>query len=106
MDTVSFVKRNTLSVTLPVAMMVAYNALLSRKEPMWTTQPMNIVLPLVLMIVLSPGIILSVPPSSDSSLLFSGKSSTATQLVVHAVVMVLALKVIRDAFPQFYSFSL
>lgn len=106
MDTVSFVNRNSLTVALPVLIMVAYNALLSRKEPMWASQPMNIVLPLVMAIALSPGVVLSVPPAVDSSVLFSGKSATMTQLLVHAVVMVLALKFVRDSFPQFYSFSL
>lgn len=105
-DTISFAQRNSLTVVLPIVAMVVYNYMLTRKEPMWTLQPMNIVLPMLFMTALSPGLILSLPPGDGSKILFSGRGATNTQLLVHALAMLLGLKFVRDSFPQFYSFSL
>ena len=103
-EMLKFVERNPLSVLLPTLMMVAFNLLLTRKEPMWPTQPMNIILPLVVMTLISPGVIVSVPP--DGKILFSGDGATMSQLVVHALAMLVILKNIRAIFPQYYSFAL
>jgi len=105
-STIAFAQRNSLTVVAPVVAMVVYNYLLSRKEPMWAVQPMNIVLPMLMLVALSPGVIASLPPSGASRVLFSGRGGTTTQLVVHAAVMICLMKIVREKFPQLYSFSL
>ena len=101
-----FVNDNMLTVIVPTLFMILYNFLLSRKEPMWSMQPMNIVLPMLATALLSPGVILSVPPQDGSKILFSEFGSTPTQLAVHGVFMVLLLYQVRRTFPQYYSYSL
>ena len=53
-----------------------------------------------LFIILSPGILLSIPPGSKG-LFMSGQTSVQSA-VVHAVVFALAFALLRKQFPQYY----
>jgi hypothetical protein len=52
----------------------------------------NILVPVVLFILLSPGVLLSLPPCSGR----------LTQVVTHAVVFVAVYAGLRSFFPQYY----
>jgi uncharacterized membrane protein YdjX (TVP38/TMEM64 family) len=52
----------------------------------------NIFVPVILFILLSPGVLLSLPPGSGR----------LTQVVTHAVVFGVVYSVLRSVFPQYY----
>jgi len=53
-----------------------------------------------LFIILSPGILLSIPPGSKG-LFMSGQTSVSSA-VVHAVVFAMVFAILRKQFPQYY----
>ncbi len=52
----------------------------------------DILVPVVLFIVLSPGVLLSLPPGS----------SHFVQVVTHSVVFAVVYSILRSVFPQYY----
>ena len=52
----------------------------------------NVLVPVVLFILLSPGVLLSLPPGA----------SRLTQVVTHAVVLGVVYWTLRSVFPQYY----
>lgn len=62
-----------------------------------TLKPMDLIVPTVLFILLSPGLLLQIPPGS----FMSGKTSIQAVLV-HALVFALLFAFLRSQFPQFY----
>jgi phosphotransferase system glucose/maltose/N-acetylglucosamine-specific IIC component len=67
---------------------------------MLSKQVMNILVPVILFIILSPGLLLTIPPLSNG-LLKSGQTSVPSVLV-HAVVFALIYHVLRTKFAQYY----
>jgi hypothetical protein len=61
---------------------------------------LNIIIPVILFIILSPGLLLNIPPV-DGVWLVSGKSSIAS-VFVHAIVFALIYWLLRKYFPQYY----
>ena len=61
---------------------------------------LNVVVPVVLFVLLSPGLLLTIPPLSRG-LLTSGQTSVMAVLV-HAVVFALVYSFLRRTFPQYY----
>jgi hypothetical protein len=61
---------------------------------------LNIVVPVILFVLLSPGVLLTIPPLSRG-LLMSGQTST-TAVIVHAVVFALVYSFLRSTFPKYY----
>ena len=53
---------------------------------------LNVLVPVVLFVLLSPGVLLSLPPGS----------SRITQVVTHAVVFGVVYWFLRRTFPQYY----
>jgi hypothetical protein len=60
----------------------------------------DIVVPLLLYIVLTPGVLLTLPPGSKG-VLMSGQSSPAA-VAVHTLVYAVVFALMRKQFPQFY----
>ena len=60
----------------------------------------NILVPVVLFVLLSPGVLLTIPPMSKG-LLMSGQTSV-TAVLVHAVVFLVVYWFLRKTFPQYY----
>ncbi|MAR39685.1 MAG: hypothetical protein CMD22_03205 [Flavobacteriales bacterium] len=60
----------------------------------------DLIVTTTLFIILSPGILLSIPPGSKG-LFMSGQTSVQSA-VVHAVVFALAFALLRKQFPQYY----
>lgn len=52
----------------------------------------NVIVPVVLFILLSPGVILSLPPGA----------SRLVQVATHAVVFGIVYTILRSVFPQYY----
>ena len=52
----------------------------------------NILVPVLLFVLLSPGVLLSLPPGAGH----------LTQVVTHAVVFAVVYSVLRMVFPQYY----
>jgi hypothetical protein len=52
----------------------------------------NVIVPVVLFILLSPGVILSLPPGSGR----------LVQVATHAVVFGIVYTILRSVFPQYY----
>lgn len=63
-------------------------------------KPLNLIVPMVLFIILSPGLLLTIPPV-DGKLFASGKTSVAA-ILVHAVVFVLIYAILRYLFKDKY----
>ena len=61
---------------------------------------LNIIIPVILFILLSPGLLLNIPPV-DNVYLVSGKTSVSS-IIVHAVVFALVYFLLRKNFPQYY----
>lgn len=66
----------------------------------FTLTPADLAVPALLFVLLTPGVILTIPPMGGS-LLFSGKTGV-TQVLVHAFVFSLTYATMRGTFPQFY----
>ena len=60
----------------------------------------DLIVTTTLFVILSPGILLSIPPGSKG-LFMSGQTSVQSA-VVHAVVFALAFALLRKQFPQYY----
>jgi phosphotransferase system glucose/maltose/N-acetylglucosamine-specific IIC component len=67
---------------------------------MLSKQVMNILVPVLLFIILSPGLLLTIPPLSGG-LLKSGQTSVPS-VMVHAVVFALVYHLLRKQFAQYY----
>ena len=61
---------------------------------------LNVVVPVVLFVLLSPGLLLTLPPLSRG-VLTSGQTST-TAVLVHALVFGLVYSLLRSTFPKYY----
>lgn len=60
----------------------------------------DIVVPLLLFIALTPGVLLTIPPGAKG-LFMSGETSGAA-VAVHTLVFALVFSLLRGAFPQYY----
>jgi hypothetical protein len=60
----------------------------------------NILVPTLLFIILSPGLLLTIPPQ-DKGLFMSGQTSV-TSILVHAVVFAILFYALRTFFSQYY----
>ena len=60
----------------------------------------DLIVTTTLFIILSPGILLSIPPGSKG--LFMSRQTSVQSAVVHAVVFALAFALLRKQFPQYY----
>lgn len=60
----------------------------------------DIVVPLILFIALTPGVLLTIPPGAKG-LFMSGETSGAA-VAVHTLVFALVFSLLRGAFPQYY----
>jgi hypothetical protein len=60
----------------------------------------DIVVPLILYIALTPGVLLTIPPGAKG-LFMSGETSGAA-VAVHTLVFALVFSLLRGAFPQYY----
>lgn len=67
---------------------------------MYDIMDLNVVVPVVLFVLLSPGLLLTLPPLSRG-VLTSGQTST-TAILVHGVVFALVYSFLRRTFPQYY----
>lgn len=56
----------------------------------------DLVVPLTLFVLLSPGMLVSLPPGGEPG------STTMTKVLVHAIVFSLIFALLRYKFPQFY----
>ncbi len=61
---------------------------------------LNVIVPVILFVLLSPGLLLTIPPLSRG-LLMSGETSTLA-IIVHAVVFAIVYSFLRKTFPQYY----
>ncbi len=61
---------------------------------------LNVVVPVILFVLLSPGLLLTIPPLSRG-LWMSGQTSMMA-IIVHAVVFALVYSFLRRTFPQYY----
>jgi hypothetical protein len=62
---------------------------------------MNILVPTLLFIVLSPGLLLTLPPVSKGKIFMSHETSV-TAILVHAVVFALLFFLVRHYFSKYY----
>ena len=60
----------------------------------------DLIVPAVLFVLLTPGVILTLPPSGGP-VLFSGRTGIV-QVLVHTVVFTITFASLRGIFPQFY----
>jgi len=60
----------------------------------------SIIVPVILFVLLSPGVLLTLPPLSKG-VFMSGQTSTVAVLV-HAVVFGIVYFLLRRTFPQYY----
>jgi len=67
---------------------------------MLSKQVMNILVPVVLFIILSPGFLLTIPPSSNG--LFRSNQTSISSIFVHAIVFALIYSYLRKQFSQYY----
>mgnify|MGYP003349387870 FL=1 len=63
-------------------------------------RPADLIVPAVLFVLLTPGILLTIPPSSRG-VLMSGQSSV-TAVGVHTLVFALVFSFLRGQFPNYY----
>lgn len=60
----------------------------------------DIVVPLLLFIILTPGVLLTIPPGSKG--LFMSGQTSGPAVAVHTLVFALVLSLLRGSFPQYY----
>lgn len=65
----------------------------------FTLKRADLIVPTVLFVLLSPGLLLSVPPQGK---LFMSGQTGVTQVLVHAIVFALVFAFLRMQFPKFY----
>jgi hypothetical protein len=61
---------------------------------------LNIIVPVILFILLSPGLLLNIPPV-DGQFLLTGKTSIPS-IIVHAIVFAIIYFLLRKNFSQYY----
>lgn len=66
----------------------------------FTLTPADLIVPALLFILLTPGVILTLPPNGGP-VFFSGQTGIA-QVLVHTVVFSITFASLRGIFPQFY----
>ena len=66
----------------------------------FTLTPADLVVPALLFIVLTPGVLLTIPPGTEGVLL-SGQTGIV-QVIVHAVIFSILYSSLRGIFPRFY----
>jgi hypothetical protein len=59
----------------------------------------DLVVPAILFLLLSPGILLSIPPKGG---LFMSKQTSLPSIAVHTVVFALVFSILRQKFPVYY----
>ena len=88
---------NLLSVLIhALVLVVLYWALLKYALGVSFTKA-DLVVPAVLFLLLSPGVLVTIPPGA----IMSGTTST-TAVAVHTVVFALVFGLLRSSFPQYY----
>jgi hypothetical protein len=60
----------------------------------------DLIVPAILFILLSPGLLLTLPPSSGG--IFMSRQTSVTAIVVHAIVFTVIFAGLRKVFPKFY----
>jgi len=60
----------------------------------------NILVPVILFILLSPGVLLTLPPLSKG--IFMSGQTSITAVLVHGVVFGVVYAILRRVFPQYY----
>ena len=63
-------------------------------------KPANVLVPVLLFIVLSPGLFLTIPPM-DGGVFRSGQTSWQS-VIVHAIIFALIYVFLRNMYPQYY----
>lgn len=74
---------------------------LSIKDVNIRNLPLNIIMPVILIVLFSPGLILSLPAANNKGIFMSGQSSVATS-VVHSVVVGGVFYLLLKNFPEYY----
>jgi hypothetical protein len=62
--------------------------------------PADIIVPLVLFVLLSPGVLLTIPPASRG--LFMSGQTSGTAVAVHSVVYAIVYAILRGKFAKYY----
>ena len=60
----------------------------------------DLIVPAILFILLSPGLLLTLPPGSGG--VFMSRQTSVTAIIVHAVVFTAVFSGLRKVFPKFY----
>ena len=63
-------------------------------------KPMNVIVPVLLFIILSPGLFLTLPPLSRG--VWMSRETSVVSVLVHAVVFLFIYALLRKYFAQFY----
>jgi len=61
---------------------------------------LNVIVPIILFVLLSPGLLLTLPPMSNG--VFNSGQTSVTSILVHAVVFGVVYAGLRAYFPQYY----
>ena len=61
---------------------------------------LNVIVPVILFIILSPGLLLTLPPLSKG--IFNSEQTSVVAILVHAVVFGVVYTGLRAVFPQYY----
>jgi hypothetical protein len=61
---------------------------------------LNVIVPVILFILLSPGLLLTLPPLSKG--IFNSEQTSVVAILVHAVVFGVVYTGLRAVFPQYY----
>lgn len=65
-----------------------------------STKKTDLIVPTILFIALSPGMLLTIPPGSGG--LFMSGQTSLNSMIVHSLVFALLYAFLRQRFPQFY----
>lgn len=63
-------------------------------------RPTDLVVPTILFMLLSPGMLLTLPPSSGG--VFASGQTSVTAVLVHSLVFAIVFAFLRKTFPQYY----
>ena len=61
---------------------------------------LNVIVPVILFVLLSPGLLLTIPPVSRG--LFMSCETSTLAIIVHAVVFAIVYSFLRRTFPEYY----
>jgi hypothetical protein len=61
---------------------------------------LNVIVPVILFVLLSPGLLLTLPPLSKG--IFNSEQTSVVAILVHAVVFGVVYTGLRAVFPQYY----